>query len=71
MDWVKQLNEAEGELPEAIQKIYKQFYTEWLPSSGQELADLPVIECYLNENRQEVWIAVVKKQEIGIWKIEI
>lgn len=28
---------------------------------GYELADLPVIECYLKENRQEVWSAVVKK----------
>lgn len=53
--------EVEGELPEAVQKMYKQFYTEWLPSSGYEIADIPVIECYLKENRQEVWIAVVKK----------
>lgn len=53
--------EANGELPSAIQKVYKQFYTEWLPNSGYKLADLPVIECYMQENRQEVWIAVVKK----------
>lgn len=52
--------EANGELPSATQKVYKQFYTEWLPNSGYELADLPVIECYMQENRQEVWIAVVK-----------
>jgi len=53
--------EANGELPSATQKVYKQFYTEWLPNSGYELSDLPVIECYMQENRQEVWIAVVKK----------
>ncbi|KEF36921.1 transcriptional regulator, AraC family [Schinkia azotoformans MEV2011] len=53
--------EVNGELPSAIQKVYKQFYTEWLPNSGYKLADLPVIECYMQENRQEVWIAVVKK----------
>jgi AraC family transcriptional regulator len=53
--------EANGELPDATQKIYKQFYTEWLPNSGYCLADLPVIECYMQENRQEVWIAVLKK----------
>lgn len=53
--------EANGELPNATQKVHKQFYTEWLPNSGFELADLPVIECYMQENRQEVWIAVVKK----------
>ncbi|BAE83022.1 AraC family transcriptional regulator [Desulfitobacterium hafniense] len=53
--------EANGELPDATQKVYKQFYTEWLPNSGYALADLPVIECYMQENRQEVWIALVKK----------
>lgn len=53
--------EANGELPSATQKVYKQFYTEWLPNSGYELSDLPVIECYMQDNRQEVWIAVVKK----------
>jgi AraC family transcriptional regulator len=53
--------EANGELPDATQKIYKQFYTEWLPNSGYSLADLPAIECYMQENRQEVWIAVIKK----------
>ena len=53
--------QANGEPPDAVQKVYKQFYTEWLPNSGYELADLPVIECYMQEARQEVWIAVVKK----------
>lgn len=53
--------EANGELPDAIQNIYKQFYSEWLPNSGYELADLPVFECYLQENRQEIWIAIIKK----------
>lgn len=52
--------EANGELPDATQKVYKQFYTEWLPNSGYRLADLPVIECYMQENHQEVWIAVIK-----------
>lgn len=52
--------EANGELPDAVQKIYKQFYTEWLPNSGYRLLDLPVIECYMQENRQEVWIAIEK-----------
>ena len=53
--------EANGELPDATQNVYKQFYTEWLPNSGYELADMPVIECYMQESRQEVWIAVIKK----------
>ncbi len=55
--------EANGELPDAIQKVYKQFYTEWLPNSGYLLSDLPVIECYMQENLQEVWIAVHKNIE--------
>ena len=56
--WV--IFEADGELPEAIQNVYKQFYTEWLPISGYELDDLPVIECYFEGNKQEVWISIKK-----------
>ena len=54
--WV--IIEANGELPDSIQNVYKNFYTEWLPNSGYDLDDLPVIECYLQDNRQEVWIAI-------------
>jgi len=50
--------EANGALPKAVQNAYKSFYTEWLPNSGYDLDDLPVIECYLQENRQEVWIGI-------------
>lgn len=57
--WV--IFEANGKLPEAVQKIYKEFYTEWLPNSGYQLADLPVIESYMEGERQEVWIALEKK----------
>lgn len=53
--WV--IVEAEGSLPESVQNVYKEFYSQWLPSSGYQLADVPVIECYFPE-RQEVWIAV-------------
>lgn len=56
--WV--ILEANGELPKAVQQVYKKFYTEWLPKSGYKLDDLPVVECYMQDNRQEVWIAVVK-----------
>jgi AraC family transcriptional regulator len=54
--------EAEGG-PEAIGQLWKRLYTEWLPTSGYELANLPAIECYLppEENKNELWIAVVKK----------
>ncbi len=54
--WV--ILEANGPLPEAVQGIYKKFYSEWLPNSGYDLDDLPVIECYLQNNKQEVWIPV-------------
>lgn len=52
--------EANGELPDAVQKIYKQFYTEWLPNSGYRFSDIPVIESYMMDNHQEVWIAIEK-----------
>lgn len=54
--WV--ILDAQGELPAAVQRVYEKFYSEWLPRSGYRLSDLPVIECYMQENRQEVWIAV-------------
>lgn len=53
--------EANGDMPEAVQKIYKQFYSQWLPNSGYGLDDIPVIECYMQDKRQEVWIAVKKE----------
>ncbi len=49
---------ADGVLPKAVQEVYQKFYSEWLPGSGYKLADLPVLECYMQENHQEVWIAV-------------
>lgn len=49
---------ADGEIPKAVQDVYHKFYSEWLPSSGYKLSNLPVIECYLQENKQEVWIAI-------------
>lgn len=52
--------QADGELPSAVQNIYKQFYSEWLPNSGYELANLPVIESYMQNNHQEVWIGIIK-----------
>ncbi len=49
---------ADGKIPDAVQDVYQKFYSEWLPSSGYKLSDLPVFECYMQENRQEVWIAI-------------
>ncbi|MFD1957290.1 GyrI-like domain-containing protein [Paenibacillus thailandensis] len=49
-----------------VQGIWKRLYTEWLPTSGYELADIPGIECYHPPGHQpsaEVWIAVRKAGE--------
>ncbi len=34
---------ANGDLPEAIQKLYEEFHSEWLPNTKYKLANLPVI----------------------------
>ena len=49
---------ADGELPKSVQDVYQNFYSEWLPNSGYKLSDMPVFECYMQDNRQEVWIAI-------------
>ncbi|WP_028594642.1 AraC family transcriptional regulator [Paenibacillus assamensis] len=50
--------------PQNIQESWKRLYTEWLPVSSYDLANLPAIERYLppEENKNELWIPVVKKQ---------
>jgi AraC family transcriptional regulator len=53
--------EANGALPAAMSQCYRQFTQDWLPTSGFIAAPLPVVECYLAENRQEVWFPVVAK----------
>lgn len=49
----------------AIQELQQQVFTEWLPTSGFEYAELPDIELYLNmepENAQfQVWLPVRAK----------
>lgn len=47
-----------------IQGIWKRLYTEWIPTSGYDLANLPGIECYCPPGHHptaEIWIAVEKK----------
>lgn len=53
--------EANGNPNEVMQPLYKQFYSEWLPASGYRLANLPVLESYMMDNRQNLWIAVEKE----------
>ncbi|MCM0647847.1 AraC family transcriptional regulator [Clostridium swellfunianum] len=43
---------------------WKRLYTEWVPTSGYELASLPCIECYYgpkHKPRHELWVPVVPK----------
>ncbi|MGC6769552.1 AraC family transcriptional regulator [Enterococcus sp. LJL51] len=51
---------ANGKLPEATQLLYQQFYSEWLPSSDYVLCDIPIIESYMQNDRQEIWVAIKK-----------
>lgn len=55
-----------GPMPGAIQELQKRIYTEWLPTSGYEYAEVPDIELYLNADPKDatfqVWFPVrVKK----------
>lgn len=56
----------EGPFPAALQETYANIYSEWLPSSEYELADLPGISFtrYDDTSGQvysEVWVPVKKK----------
>lgn len=46
--------------PNALE-AWKRLYTEWLPSSGYELEDLPCIECFHapeHNPENELWVPV-------------
>lgn len=47
-----------------IQKAWKRLYTDWVPTSGYFLADLPAVECYYppgHNPQNELWIPIVKR----------
>lgn len=54
-----------GPMPHAIQELQKRIYTEWLPTSGYDYAELPDIEVYLDYDPEEpsfqVWFPVKVK----------
>ncbi|MCL2068988.1 MAG: GyrI-like domain-containing protein [Oscillospiraceae bacterium] len=56
VDWA--IFEAKGALPSAVSRAYGRF-NDWITSSGYIPAPLPVIECYLKEESQEIWFPVV------------
>ncbi len=47
-----------------IVDAWKRLYSEWVPTSGYELADIPCIECYYppkHKPRNELWVPVIAK----------
>ncbi|MDR1034232.1 MAG: GyrI-like domain-containing protein [Bifidobacteriaceae bacterium] len=61
--------EVIGAMPDAIQSAYKQVFSEWLPKSGYEHANVPDIEWYADgdtcadDYRSELWLPVVMSNE--------
>jgi AraC family transcriptional regulator len=47
-----------------IVEAWKRLYSEWVPTSGYELANLPCIECYYgpgHKPRHELWVPIITK----------
>ncbi|KZZ84401.1 AraC family transcriptional regulator [Bacillus sp. SJS] len=47
-----------------IPEAWKRLYSEWVPTSGYELANLPCIECFYGPGRKprhELWVPVIAK----------
>lgn len=47
-----------------VVEAWKRLYSEWLPTSGYELANLPCIECYYppkHKPKHELWVPVIPK----------
>ena len=50
---------------EDIPKVWKCLYTDWIPTSGYSLGDLPAVECYYppgHNPQNELWIPIVMKK---------
>jgi AraC family transcriptional regulator len=47
-----------------VVEAWKRLYTEWVPTSGYELANLPCIECFYGSKhkpRHELWVPIINK----------
>lgn len=47
-----------------VYDAWKRVYTQWLPTSGYDLADLPMVECHYPPDHQpgtELWVPVIPK----------
>lgn len=60
--WV--IFEVNGSAPTALPKAWKQIFSEWIPSNGYEVADIPAIEAYTDpdpyraDSSNQIWLAV-------------
>lgn len=56
--------EVHGHAPTAMVHAWKQIYTEWIPSSGYELAKIAAVEAYIDSDPyssnslNEIWLAI-------------
>ncbi|WP_079525589.1 AraC family transcriptional regulator [Halobacillus hunanensis] len=56
--------EVHGAMPDAMQKVWKQIFSEWFPSNGYEHAGTPELEVYTDDDPSspncysEIWIPV-------------
>jgi AraC family transcriptional regulator len=56
--------EVHGPMPDAMQKVWKQIYSEWFPSNGYEHAGTPSLEVYTDSNPyspdyySEIWVPI-------------
>ncbi|SDY26458.1 AraC family transcriptional regulator [Evansella caseinilytica] len=56
--------EVHGSAPTAMPEAWKQIYTEWIPSNGYEVAEIPAIEAYTDPDpyrtdaSNQIWLAV-------------
>jgi len=47
-----------------VREAWERLYSEWIPTSGYELANLPCIECYYGPGRKpkhELWVPILLK----------
>ncbi len=60
--------EAVGPLPDQLQKVWKNIFSEWFPAIGYEHADAPELEIYYPgdttapDYKTEVWIPILEKK---------
>ncbi|MFB5660354.1 GyrI-like domain-containing protein [Alteribacillus sp. HJP-4] len=56
--------EVHGSAPTAMPEAWKQIYTEWIPSNGYEVTDIPAVEAYTDSDPyrpdalNQIWLAV-------------